>query len=793
MADFYFSLVEMSPVETLQLLSAFTEDKKGDPAYLADTFLSIAATALGVNVDLHLVDSTSRFGKKEQQRNMNALLDLYAERKGRQAIRVKELPLEYDAFVNALPQLLITSASGDSVSEPEPHIAMYVAEGIDIERVGEIADDLQRYATACHIAATASSYYFFVHGDPRRNSALQAAEAGRFFSDLRRLDTHSVTVQQRSFQLFCPPTLDLGYHAAQAFCTFALTASSLWEQADHTIADGPLVAIERGADGQLRVHYLGRLRWLHDTDLSPETMRVESAEIVSLQNSTKAMRKLRDVIKTVDERIGYRLELRRTRYRDPSETQRQQLELRRIEIDNQLAYIDSLLKKRPRLLRFTQQQLPALADLLRSLDVRLLRDGSLRYGFQASRPRRAEIDAGADFYPEGVHYLLVGPQVSQSQISRLSWWDRDQNQPMSYWLDPFWARYYHRHENDCLIFTPEKTLLYPLMHSWSDTQFDEEIARFARQQTTKMDAYMRELLSDEFTGARGSFSIPAQPIYVFSGETGPDSILSLWVLDEAEFVPLITKLGWLNDNLALLDPEEVADFIGDMADETKQADLKQRLTLRAKSAEKELVTTTRSVGETFNQMLSGLPRTLTETFDNLISEAQNLTADAHALNERLTEMRHLYVAMEKSTTDTEHRIEDTDRRINEQLEQHYRFWTQRVEKSIKRAERTRTSLESQLETAIGAIEQARARMNQRLERLNGRRYQDNYSRNIESHPPPRRRDDEHPSNHAPPNRTSGNTRPTGNNRVGHDALPDGDDTETVKTVATGDQTPHASD
>lgn len=793
MADFYFSMLEMTPAETLSLLAAFTQESNGDPAYLRDTFLTVSASAFGANVNLHVLDVKKGKGKREKQRNMNLLLDLYHTRYSREARRDKELPTASEPFVNGLSKLLILSASGDTPSEVIEHRALYIADQLDVKRVAEIADDLQRYGTQFKIAATDSYYLFFTFGDPERKSALRAADAGQFFSDLRRLDAHTVAVQHQQFQLFCPPDLALGYRAAQAFCSFALAAKGLWEPSEHEVANGPLAAIDRGVDNVLRVLYLGRLRWLNELDLSPDARRVESAEIVSLTDSRKAMENLRHAIEEVDDRIGYRLELRPTRYRNLSAAQRQQLELRRIEIENQLAYIDSLSKPRLRLLRFEQEQLPALADLLRSLDVRLLRDGSIRYAFQASEPRRQEREDGADFFPHGVHYLLVGSEVSQSQLSRLSWWAEADAQPMSYWLDPFWARYYHRYENECLIFTPEKTLLYPLMHSWHETEFDDEAAReYARQHAISMDVYMRELISEEFTGERGSFGVPDLPIYLFSGATGRDAMLSLWVLDKAKFEPLVAKLGWINDNLALLDPARVEGFIEGMADAEKRESLAARLEGRARSAEQALTTTSLAVGATFQDMLTGIPTVLTETFEKLIADAVALTGDAHALNERLEAMRTLYAEMEQLTTRTEQQISDTDRRVNQQLQQHSETWTARVQASIDKAEATRKRLELDLANAIYEIAMARDRMRQRLERPNGRRTNP-YPTDSQPPAPAQRQHDAS----TPPNERSQRSEDRvdggGIGRMGADPPANPHDPSAVEAVVEADQTVDAAD
>jgi hypothetical protein len=221
---------------------------------------------------------------------------------------------------------------------------------------------------------------------------------------------------------------------------------------------------------------------------------------------------------------GYRLQLRPSRYRADLDLEHEKLRLRRAELDQRLAHLESIHQQRPVLLRFGPGQVRALAEVIYSYPAESLSESQadIRYAFQANRQA-----------PEGYHYLLVGPGAVRHQMDPLLLHDNEP--PMRFWLDPSWARYYPDEGNVCYVFVPEHTALFPSLHTWH---------------TEEMDRHLREVLSERWLRDSGAQKFPETPYYVFDWTPDGDS-LELSVLAEGDFAPPRTRLHWISEHLTV--------------------------------------------------------------------------------------------------------------------------------------------------------------------------------------------------------------------------------------------------
>ena len=283
--------------------------------------------------------------------------------------------------------------------------------------------------------------------------------------------------------------------------------------------------VPKDEEATLDLFYLQNLTFQSQVALEPQRQRYAAVLFHNLTESAEAQRHLRTAIDATQQPIGYHLRLEPARDVVNSEHERVRLLEQLAEIEHDLEYLDSLGLVRPRLLRFTSEQLPALADYVRSFSMLQLKRGALLY---AAKP--IDADGGA------LHFLLTDPhQVPQEKIDPLPRWDTDKHVPIRYWLDPFWARTYLGAANS-LIFVPEGTALAPTMHPDS---------------AKEMDSYMRQVVGQWFSGTAGMPAIPAQPLYVFEPHEHQAGHITLAVLDREAFVPLSEKLDWLNDHIHL--------------------------------------------------------------------------------------------------------------------------------------------------------------------------------------------------------------------------------------------------
>ncbi len=299
-----------------------------------------------------------------------------------------------------------------------------------------------------------------------------------------------------------------------------------------------LMAVVPGAEaGSWCGVMLGERSFLRESQLGRPALRLEFPR---LKDEETARKELDAELSPLLERTGSRITLHPGFSADQDEALARRLLQRAEELELRANLI---LERRDdleipmELLRFSQAQLPALAEYLSQFHRRSFPDITYASHFDDSR--------GA------WHYLLydasavdVAPILSEAGFGRYG------PEPIRFQLDPLWRRDHPGLDGaDRWVFVPRGTALLPAFRTWAKAERDEFLGD----------------LAERWAEGNGRTTIPKKAIFVFSGETRWDSELGVRLLDRDGFAPLAAKVGWLNRNLhlrRLLTSEELIDLIG---------------------------------------------------------------------------------------------------------------------------------------------------------------------------------------------------------------------------------------
>lgn len=556
---------------------------------------------------------------------------------------------------------------------------LLVVRGKPLADVAQIADRLRGVATSVRWAPAAAvdgTEFWFMHllDDPSRKGLLRGALFGQILGDHPALGCYTDGTSRG----FLPQDVQPAAPAFAAFCRLVRAAPGIFGGA---VGAGPghnllfaVVPAVSGAVGVPQLHtgyYLADLVFEEGVTLTPGAAIYASCEIVRLAPSRAGVDLLRKRIETAQPSVGYRLELRATSATVSISDELEAVEREISRLEYRRAYLETREQPRPRLLRFSQRQLPALADFIRCYPQDVLKEGRLLYGYQA----------GSYDPDEGVHYLFVPPDAKgMAELDPLRLWGHLGSQPMSFCLDPYWSPHYHAPGNESLVFVPEGTALFPPMHPW-----DEE----------SVDGYLRESAARWFHGELDVAAIPAKPIYLFDGRPSPAEPIRLSVLDRDAFQPLKTRLGWLNDNLFPIHAlEERSAFMEKLADDIARQELADAVAAQAAQAHKD--------------------------FENIAAQAsQGIAKEVHKLT---TEVTDGIQALVDKTAETAKRIAELNKRVDTLKSELSGAATavQRSEDLIKRADRQAAALHARNLRVSKDVDAAIAEANETNERVTTR-------------------------------------------------------------------------
>jgi hypothetical protein len=692
----------LSPRQALELLAAACE--RHDPDRLGAVRVRVEP---GPRVTL-LVPTPELGAEAGRDRTehaaLGALVQGYADVTGEYP-QPQPAPATPDtALSEGLVRLLL---AGDSPSRAyhDPGEWLLVAAGVSAERARAIfesvrRDDTGEYGAAAEEADGRSVHLFHVRHDSGRRSSFLAPVRAGYFDDCAVL----VAFPGDGGTLFLPPENAPGLPELRAFTRLLRRAPSVvgatLPYPEH--AGAPLLAAlfprPPGVDGAGWVLMpLAGLRFRDRVQLEPPAAARAAVEVVDLRDSAAALDRLAAAIERARPRAGYRLALRRTRHAErPPDQELERLEAQRLALDLQVHAARALQPNQPRLYRFDQTQLGGLAEVLRGYPQRVVRDGEIRYTFQAAHGARR----GRAVERAGVHYLYLDPERVGAALgpSPRVFWDALAERTTRFWLDPYWSRYYGG-RNDGQVFVPHGLALFPPMHDWDDDG---------------MDDHLRRLLGRSLPVGAGA-PLPARPIYVFDGPPVPDGEIRVSVLDRDAFVPLRTRIGWVNANLELMRPDRrAADVIAALSDAHAREALVAEAERRTAALEREFGEAALRVSQRVSALLDDLMGVLTDEIDGLLGTAAASLVRIPALKARLAalaeaegEMRALDEEVRSALGEGEHDVAA--------LADRYRSLLEEALSQIAKAEATSRTIEGRIDAELRRLGATRHRLRRRLE------------------------------------------------------------------------------
>ncbi len=702
MADLYFLLDELTPAQALQVLAQSAEETAGVALDML-RLRTLSSEFYGTSVTLIAPDFHAQRGAKKelamQRATLDRLIDAYRKVTAREPRRG-----EPDGEMLTVAQgagWLISNSLARPAVNPQEGEYLLIARDSDTARAAAIVDDLHLHATETRITVARTTadqrivHLFHVLDDHKRHSAFQAARAGERFADcvlLAAFADSGVTV-------FLPENSQPGRASLHYFCRLLRAAPGLFSRHGLAVERGLLAAIAGQAVADRVVerahhydfYYLGGLAFFSQIELAPRIPEHIDIEVHDLATSESDVQKLRAALAEAEPLVAYRLALRPGDYHDYNEHEYNRFAQQQLDIEYRLAYLSSIKVERPTLLRFTQPQLPALADVIRCFPMKFLQGEDLLYGFQAVERH----------YPAGLHYLLKSPHAVMDAMDPLSLWGALDQMAMHFWLDPLWSRYYRGRGNECWVFVPKGMTLFPPMHCW---------------EATEMDAYLRDVLSQWFHGQHGVASIPEKAIYLFEPSPHAPDEIQISVLNRANFQPLHTQLSWFNDNLTIMNELSVAGFIQTLADDIAKRDIAARVGQEAQQMMATFTTTAEQTSQQVAAKTQELTTVITQALNRIIQKAQTTTEEIRALNLRLTKLQLLYDDMRKATVEAEALITR-----NEQATDATIAFTsnlrQRVETTLANAQQARQEVQTRVAGELDLMQQTHANLQAMLENL----------------------------------------------------------------------------
>ncbi|MEM7132690.1 MAG: hypothetical protein AAF702_40685 [Chloroflexota bacterium] len=731
MTDKYFLLDELTPSQALHVLAeAAEETEEGDGLGLMDIRVrTFSSEFYGTSTTLFVPDLYAQTrSKKKDQNALNALSTLLETYRGiaEREPRHGELDLEAQPIAQGIGWLLVNSFATPSLSSagvsantasPQEDEYLLLARNIDVDRAATIVEELRFQATNTEITIARTEtdnseplYIFHVLDDQKRRSAFQSAMAGAKFADCTLL----IGFTDNESSIFLPKESRPEKASLHYFCRLVRTAPNLFNDEERLASTGGLLAAvdaetvaqtdgdgngDGNGDGvdqkiQYTFYFLGGLSFLNQIEFAPTTPQHIDIEVHELTDSQEHLQQLRDKIADAEPFVAYRLKLTKGKYREFKQNEYERLSQQQLDIEQHLAYLSSIAADRPTLLCFTPTQLPALADLIRSMPMKDLQSEELLYGFQAVET----------YHQEGRHYLLKPPYATLKEMDPLPLWQDLDAMAMHFWLDPLWSRYYRGRGNNCLVFVPKGMTLFPSMHSWDPTE---------------MDAYMRDVMSQWYHGHYGVATIPENPIYLFEPSPYAEDKIHISVLNQDNFRPLKTQLGWFNDNLAIMDElNGVDEYIRTLADDMAKRDLAARVEQEAESAVARFQAAAEATSRQVADKTDVLAADVTQGLERILQKTLATTEEIRVLNERLAALQKLHDEMQTTAKETERLIAKDEQAIDE-LVQFTGNLRQRVESVLADSQQARQEAQERVTAELDAIRQTHATLQAMLATVRG--------------------------------------------------------------------------
>lgn len=608
------------------------------------------------------------------------------------------LPQSAESLRAKIPALLRASAYNDRPARRLEQEYLIVVPAVDMKQAAEILVYLSLRATTVSVAPMVPHelpqplHIFRVLDDQQRDSAFRSMIQSEIISPLL------VGYEAGDRVFFADTTKAPGSETLRAFAELVRNAPTLlgYSETQNQVsarAKHPLAALVEwpGATPVLELLNLAGLRFINQVAVEPHPLRYSMVIVSDLRNSPGDEQKLREAVNVaalnISYQVGYTLTLKDVREPTVLDLQRERARLQTLkeDLENRLEYLDSIEAPRPFLLRFTEEQLPALGEYVGSFAMRVIEAGLIRYASQS-----LEVDGA------GMHFLLIDPTVAyKEKVDPLPAWRTSADPPSLYWLDPYWARYYHG-RGESLVFVPRETYLSPMMHPPS---------------ANAIDAYLRAIVGQWFANrGENAPKVPKHPLYMFEPAGGSRRQLTIRILDADAFVPLKQKLDWINTNLYLQEARQGGDVIlqrivAEMSSRDVLEIIDREAEHRKHALDRTLQQSTMRVAGATGMVSNVLSATLQsvlqeskttrEAIATAQAELQRLIATQAEINATLHNVNQAISAADNTVTQATATTEDLRKRVEDEL---HKAETARAdaERKISRLEALIISLSNRL-------------------------------------------------------------------------------------------------
>jgi hypothetical protein len=604
------------------------------------------------------------------------------------------------ALDSAILWLLINSQNEAESAQPNEGEWLVVAPDLGTDAAAKLAEDLRFHSTAMYLAPSRTRsgnqiYLFHLKADTRRKSSFQSFVVGGGLHGgdlLAAFDCQGDTI-------FLPVEHAPSRRALAAFRRIILLVPQLLGVNQVQPDDrGRLLAIVlRTIDGQVRANLLilSQVAFVDQIKVAPAAVGYVELEVEPLQADERAVQALRKAVAAAEPQVGYRLELRRSSYRQGSDREIRRLSERLADLRHRLSYARSLQRSYPRLLRFSQRQVPALADAIRCFPMETLSEGLVTYGFQASTSASGET--------KGWHFLLFDSADAKMREPYPPWqWLDLGSETRFFWLDPLWAEHSFDQGTASLVFVPKGLTLFPTLHAWQPEEIDSQLCK---------------TVSEWFPASAERFSQLRQPVYIFDGEAESNATIHLQVLDRQELKPLSETIGWINDHLVLHRSVSGAEeLISNLARDAAQRELAEAMRTAAEESRQRFAETAQQVNQAIAAEATELLEVMTREVNEIAKRCRQGEAQVGELVEAMQTMEETVRVAVAAQGKVEREITAADRAADRRLK-----LLAEVERKLSKGSAQRDALARRTAAEIDKQKETEVELRQRLRRPRRRR------------------------------------------------------------------------
>jgi uncharacterized protein YoxC len=716
--DIYSSsyLDQLSPPEVFQILEKAAKINKG--SFMDPIKIVFSGPPPYKYVALEVPDPFGNTQMPEEEQSVyGALVNAYKEITGRG--EVFELPGGTPRPLHeGIARLLLESANeADEPPADDTSEFLVVTRRIDVKEAESLFKNLNFHATYTRVSSWDSEethnesgeadetnatgrYMFHIKADRQRKSSFTSIQAGGTLEKYQVLQGYD----SDGDITFLPENTAPGERKLMHFSRLVKAAPHLFGKREERDSYGLLAAVHhwpavesteetKDDSGELEFFYLGRIRFFQQDRLTERKVRDTDFHFYDLKESRRSLQRLSDEVKHSEPYVGYRLELRTTK--QMGKNQLGHLMEQKARIEYNLAYLQSINKPRPVLMRFTHKQLPALAAQIRSFPLQVVYDGSIRYGFQATPSE-----------PSGYHFIMINPaEATRIELDPLPLWQDLDIPHMTFHLDPFWARHYFDTTGSAargtLVYVPEGCALFPSIHSWKGGN---------------IEFHLRETMEQWFKDQLEGDKLPGRAIYIFDGKPQPKSTINIFVLDWDRFEPLHTRLGWINDNLIVHKHLEKEELIKEIARDVTWTELAQSIKTRLELTRRDFNASAHETSRHMAQTTSQMTQVLTSEIDRIVKETFRMTQRIRKMDQRLQEWDAVLEDMVDMLQDLRQKKQNLTYQQGHARNEFKRL-EQEVERDLSSSEQKRQILEQQMLEEIQKMKITKAQLKRKLTSL----------------------------------------------------------------------------